>query len=103
MQSIPVDKVRQVINDRRRAALANARDGEAGLSWRATAGAEAHALTLVLRDLGLEDEHGNELEPAACVCPSHPHDNGPCEPMPSEPGRCVYGEHPMGGAAEDES
>jgi hypothetical protein len=29
------------------------------------------------------------------ACPTHPHDTGPCEPMPSEPHRCVYGEHPL--------
>lgn len=28
-------------------------------------------------------------------CPSHPNDEGgACEPMPSEPWRCVYGNHP---------
>lgn len=31
-------------------------------------------------------------------CPTHPNDEGgPCEPLPSEPGRCVYGEHALGG------
>lgn len=29
-------------------------------------------------------------------CPTHPLGSGhPCEPMPGEPLRCVYGEHPM--------
>lgn len=28
-------------------------------------------------------------------CPSHPLPEGSCEPMPSEPWRCVYGDHPM--------
>jgi len=30
-------------------------------------------------------------------CPSHPEPGGACEPMPSEPWRCVYGDHPMPG------
>lgn len=31
-------------------------------------------------------------------CPTHPSDEGgPCEPVPSEPWRCVYGDHPLPG------
>jgi hypothetical protein len=26
-------------------------------------------------------------------CPTHPLDDGPCEPLKGEPERCVYGEH----------
>jgi hypothetical protein len=35
-------------------------------------------------------------------CPTHPAEGGTCEPMQSEPWRCVYGEHAIGGGALSE-
>lgn len=39
----------------------------------------------------------NPPQEAKARCPTHPEDGGACEPMQSEPWRCVYGEHALGG------
>jgi hypothetical protein len=54
--------VRKSLESRRRAALTNAREGLSDVV-RNEGSAQAHALTLVLRDLGLEDEAGRETRP----------------------------------------
>lgn len=54
------EAVREALERRRRAALDNARLGQYE-TIRAESKAQAHALTLVLRDLGLESEDGKAI------------------------------------------